>query len=70
MYDWKIPSYTYEEKEKIAAVQRIIQFSLFWGRHIGLGAVGSPKDDLLHRPYAIKKTTKGRGSKIANFEMT
>ena len=37
MYDWKIPSYTYEEKEKIAAVQRIIQFSLFWGRHIGLG---------------------------------
>lgn len=36
MYDWKIPSYTYEEKEKIAAAQRIIQFSLFWGRHIGL----------------------------------
>ena len=34
MYDWKIPSYTYEEKEKIA--HRIIQFSLFWGRHIGL----------------------------------
>ena len=36
MYDWKIPSYTYEEKGKIAAAQRIIQFSLFWGRHIGL----------------------------------
>ena len=28
-----------KKKEKIAAVQRIIQFSLFWGRHIGLGAV-------------------------------
>ena len=32
---------------------------------------GSPKDDLLHRPYLIKKTTRGGGggSKIANFEM-
>ena len=26
----------------------------------------SPKDDLLNRPYLIKKTTSGRGSKIAN----
>jgi hypothetical protein len=25
-----------KKKEKIAAAQRIIQFSLFWGRHIGL----------------------------------
>ena len=35
---------------------------------------GSPKDDLLHRPYLIKKTTDdnkgGRGSKMANFETT
>ena len=25
---------------------------------------GSPKNDLLHRPYLIKKTTRGRGSKL------
>jgi hypothetical protein len=33
---------------------------------------GSPKDDLLHRPYLIKKVTRGvrRGSKIADFEVT
>ena len=31
---------------------------------------GSPKDDLLHRPYLMKKTTRvgGEGSKIADFE--
>ena len=34
------------------------------------GKGGSPKDDLLHRPYLIKKTTRGRGSKIADFETT
>ena len=30
----------------------------------------NPKDNLLHRLYLIKKTTRGRGSKIANFETT
>ena len=35
------------------------------------GEEGSPKDDLLYRPYLIKKTTRGgRGSKIADFETT
>ena len=31
---------------------------------------GSSKDDLLHRPYLIKKTKRGGGSKIADFETT
>ena len=35
---------------------------------LGRGGVGSPKDDLLHRPYLIKSRHGGRGSKIANFE--
>ena len=34
------------------------------------GEEDSPKDDLLHRPYLIKKTSGGRGSKIADFETT
>ena len=38
---------------------------------LGRGERDSPKDDLLHRPYLIKKTTRGgRGSKIADFETT
>ena len=34
------------------------------------GEGGSPKDDLLHRPYIIKKTTRRRRSKIADFDTT
>ena len=35
------------------------------------GEGGKAKDDLLSRPYLIKKTTRGgRGSKIADFETT
>ena len=34
------------------------------------GEGGSPKDDLLNIPYSIKKMTRGRGSKIFNFETT
>ena len=40
---------------------------------VSVGGRGvSPKDDLLSRPYLIKKTTRGvgRGSKIADFETT
>ena len=38
---------------------------------VSVGEGGSPKDDLLNRPYLIKKTTSGgRGSKIADFETT
>ena len=37
---------------------------------LGRGVGVSPKDDLLHRPYLIKKTTKGGGAKFADFEMT
>ena len=36
--------------------------------HLGREEGGRPKDDLLHRPYLIKK--RGRGSKIAAFETT
>ena len=32
--------------------------------------LGSPKDDLLQRPYLIKDDKGGRGSKIADFETT
>ena len=31
------------------------------------GEGGSPKDDLLHRPYLIKKTSKGEGVKNCRF---
>ena len=36
------------------------------------GEGGSPKDNLVNRPYLIKKKRRqgGRGSKIANFETT
>ena len=38
---------------------------------VGRGGGSSPKDDLLKRPYLIKKDDKvRRGSKIANFETT
>ena len=35
------------------------------------GEGGSPKDDLVNRPYLIKKTKSvGGGSKIVDFETT
>ena len=37
---------------------------------LGRGGGGSPRDELLLRRYLIKKTTGGRGSKVADFETT
>ena len=36
---------------------------------VSVGGKGSsPKDDLLHRPYLIKKDEGGGGAKIADFK--
>ena len=35
-----------------------------------MGEEGDSKDDLLHRPYSLKNTTRREGSKIADFETT
>ena len=37
---------------------------------LGGGEGGSPKDDLLQRPYFTEDDKEGRGSIIADFEMT
>ena len=34
---------------------------------VSVGGGGSPKDDLLHRPYLTKKTTRGEGVRNRQF---
>ena len=36
------------------------------GLGVGEGEGGSPRDDLIHRPYPIKKTTRGWEEGVKN----